>query len=470
MFYPGFDNPLQGGDIWVMPALGGVARRVVKDGNYPSWSPDGSTIVFTRHRRSSIFQVAVAGGEPREIADPAGPREPAYPAFSSNGQWIFFEPVNSSGIFVVPAAGGASRQIATGRHPVWDASAQAVIYSDSREGHNHSLWTVPFSERDGAATGPPRPLTVGRGRDWQPAVSRDGELIAFTGIQMVFNIESLPFDAETGRVLGSPRAITTGNQISYFMRSSPDGRSVVFESARGAGRHVWRQDTGADAVQLTSDPRFEETFPQWSPDGSTIAFTRQTVQSGVSRSLWLMDADGSNPRQILAGNNLSRWLPDGSGLIYQGPKNDLLIVDLARKQSRTIKTEPDVPSMPTPSLDGQWITYQSTAPGKAAGNVDVHAVRLDGGPPRVVAATPLMDFHPFFSPSGRWVYFQPDHKNLYRVPGPAQEWKAADPVQITTFDEAGLFLEDPQISRDGKQLIYSRGRITGDIWILRRGK
>jgi Tol biopolymer transport system component len=469
VFYPGFDNPLLGGDIWVMPALGGGARRIVKDGNDPSWSPDGSSIVFTRNRRSSIFQVAVAGGEPREIAVSAGPREPVYPAFSSNGQWIFFEFQNSNGIFVVPAAGGAGRQIATGRHPVWDASAQAVIYSDSSEGHNHSLWTVPFSERDGTATGPPRPLTVGRGRDWQPAISRDGKLIAFTGIQMVFNIESLPFDAETGRVLGPPRAITTGNQISYFMRSSPDGRSVVFESARGAGRHIWRQDAGADAVQLTSDPRFEETFPQWSPDGTTIAFTRQPVQSGLTRTLWLMDADGSNPRQILEGNNLTRWLPDGSGLIYQGPKNDVLIVDLATKRSRTVQIAPDLPSMLTPSFDGRWIVYQSTAPGTAAGNVDVHAVPLDGGPPRTVVATPLMDFHPFFSPSGRWVYFQPDHKNLYRVPGPGQEWKAAEPVQITNFAEPGLFLEDPQISRDGKQLLYSRGRITGDIWILRRG-
>jgi Tol biopolymer transport system component len=97
-------------------------------------------------------------------------------------------------------------------------------------------------------------------------------------------------------------------------------------------------------------------------------------------------------------------------------------------------------------------------------------VGLDGGQPRVVASTPRQDYHPFFSPSGRWVYFQPDHKNLYRVPGPAQDWKQADPVKITDFPESGLFLEDPQISRDGKQLLYSRGKITGDIWILRRAK
>ena len=74
-----------------------------------------------------------------------------------------------------------------------------------------------------------------------------------------------------------------------------------------------------------------------------------------------------------------------------------------------------------------------------------------------------------FSPSGRWLYLQFEHKNLYRVPGPAQDWKAAEPQKVTDFPEsAGLFLEDPQFSLDGKQLLFSRGRISGDIWILRR--
>jgi Tol biopolymer transport system component len=124
--------------------------------------------------------------------------------------------------------------------------------------------------------------------------------------------------------------------------------------------------------------------------------------------------------------------------------------------------------MHTPSPDGHWIVYQAT--GKDVGNVDVHAVRLEGGQPRVVASTLRQDFHPFFSPSGRWVYFQQDHRNIYRVPGPAQDWQQADPAKITNFSESGRFLEDPQISRDGKQLLYSRGKITGDIWILRRGR
>jgi hypothetical protein len=49
---------------------------------------------------------------------------------------------------------------------------------------------------------------------------------------------------------------------------------------------------------------------------------------------------------------------------------------------------------------------------------------------------------------------------------PAQDWRQAEPEKVTNFPESGLFLEDPQISRDGHWLLYSRGRITGDIWIM----
>ena len=37
----GFDTRTYGGDIWVTPALGGQARRLAEDGNFPVWNPNG---------------------------------------------------------------------------------------------------------------------------------------------------------------------------------------------------------------------------------------------------------------------------------------------------------------------------------------------------------------------------------------------------------------------------------------------
>jgi Tol biopolymer transport system component len=311
----------------------------------------------------------------------------------------------------------------------------------------------------------------------QAAVSRDGKMIAFAAQDLSFNIEILPFDAEIGRQTGAPQPVTLGSNTIYFLSFSPDGGSIVFESHRGASSKIWRVDLGSPPVQLTSDPNFNDSTPRWSPDGQTIAFIRRSVNEsqqpatpGAAASLWLMSSDGANPRLLIENAVNPAWMPSGRALGYgsvvEEHRNQLNIFDLPTKNARRLTNEPGVVPISTFSPDGRWLIYQSNP----SGNIDLRAISVEGGVSRVAVATPHQDYHPFVSPSGKWLYFQLDHKNIYRVPGPAQGWGRGEPEKITNFPESGLFLEDPQISRDGHQLLYSRGRITGDIWIMNLGK
>jgi Tol biopolymer transport system component len=295
-------------------------------------------------------------------------------------------------------------------------------------------------------------------------------LIAFAGQDVEFNIERMPFDAETGRPMGEPKAITSGHSLNYFFDVAPNGRSVVFESHRGSSYHIFRVDIDEASVnQLTSDGAFDDRSPRWSPDERTIAFTRRGVneEEEVKTSLWLMAADGANPQPLLEAATSFRWMPDGRGIVYLSALDtQFYLFDVAAKIARRLTDEPGIPGVFSLSPDGQWLLSQSTT----GGTVDLRAVQTSGGPSRAIVETPREDYHPFVSPSGKWLYFQPDHKNLYRVPGPAQGWRQATPEKVTNFPESGLFLEDPQISRDGRWLLYSRARITGDIWLMSLGK
>jgi eukaryotic-like serine/threonine-protein kinase len=474
LIYRNANLPLLGGDIWVIPELGGLARLIVKSGNFPSWSPDGSTIIYTSGPQGSqkILSIPAKGGEAHEIplnftsGDSA--RNVIYPSYSSDGRWIVFELQPNDLIYLVSAAGGEPRQIARGRRPIWNADSTAIIYSSAEPGKNFSLWQTPFALAEGTVAGDPAPLTVSRGRDTQAAVSRDGKLIAFTGQDVEFNIERMPFDAETGREMGKPQAITSGHSLNYFFDVTKDGRSVVFESHRGTSFQIWRMDIAESTVnQLTSDPNFDDHTPKWSPDGRTIAFTRKGLKEDVKTNVWLMAQDGVNPQQMFEGATNFRWMPDGRGILYISARDrQFYLYDVPAKSARRLTNEDGIPGAFTVSPDGQWVVYQSTM----NGTVDVRAVQTSGGPSRVIVETPREDYHPFVSPSGKWLYFQPDHKNLYRVPGPAQGWRQAEPEKVTNFPESGLFLEDPQISRDGRWLFYSRARITGDIWLMSLGK
>ena len=103
---------------------------------------------------------------------------------------------------------------------------------------------------------------------------------------------------------------------------SPDGTRIVYA-------HTWSAADGEDGIWVVAaDGSSEPTHlvargsaPDWSPDGTTIAY-------GDAGDLWLMDADGSNPRKLSATGQheeLSAWFetghswsPDGSQIVFAG--------------------------------------------------------------------------------------------------------------------------------------------------------
>jgi serine/threonine protein kinase/Tol biopolymer transport system component len=471
LLFMGPNTPMRGGDIWVMPALGGNGRRVARSGNFPGWSPDGADLVFTAGPwfGPKMYRVNASGGEPREIrlqfSPGVSPAHLLYPRFSPDGNWIVFS--SPDDVFVVSADGGEVKAIARGQGPAWSGDSKSIVYSNGEVGTNQSLWSVAFDPGTGQAAGPARPITIGRGADMQAALSRDGSRIAFASVEISTRIESQAFDAETGRSTGSPVSLTTSRDKIDFFDLARDGRLALFELRRGQASSIWRGGGNQPLVRLAADAHYDQTNPRWSPDGNTIAFSRrptQDLRSGFS--LWIMAADGANPQRVVEKmglNGLFTWMPDGRGIVHVGADRQLYLLDLASKTERKLTNEPGVMPIVTISADSRWIIYQCVA----GATIDLHAVPAEGGTARVVVASPAEDYHPSVSATGRWVYYLPDHKNLYRVPGPAQNWRAAQPEKVTNFSLTPIsFIENPQLSRDGKQLAYSRGQITSDIWLM----
>ena len=92
---------------------------------------------------------------------------------------------------------------------------------------------------------------------------------------------------------------------------SPDGSWMVFDLVG----HIYRAPTsgGGEAVSLTQDAGISMNYmPRISPDGRTIVFVSD--RKGQA-NLWIMDADGANPKAVFTDRNvrasLPAWTPDG---------------------------------------------------------------------------------------------------------------------------------------------------------------
>ena len=93
---------------------------------------------------------------------------------------------------------------------------------------------------------------------------------------------------------------------------SPDGKTLAFDLL---GDIYALPIAGGAAKALTRGPAYD-THPRFSPDGRTIAFTSDR---GGIENVWLMDADGGNPRAVTNEKDAyvrsAVWTPDGNYLI-----------------------------------------------------------------------------------------------------------------------------------------------------------
>jgi serine/threonine protein kinase/Tol biopolymer transport system component len=457
--------PVVGGEIWVMPALGGPARRIVEGGNFPSWTPDGSALLYVHgtFRNTRIARVPASGGEGRDLPiEDLYVARYFYPRLSDDGRWLLYQ--NGNRVEVVAAAGGKGKMLAVGQYPAWGAGSTTILYTNGTPGKGRSLWRASFSLARGELSGDPQPLTFGRGSDVGASASRDGRSIAFAALDESLDLEMVPFDAEAGRVTGAPTELTPGNNQVRFFDPSPDGKAVVFAAERGEASDLFRVDPPALPVELTRDAKYSDNGPVWSPDGKQIAFWRTPAgNADPGGALWIMNADGTNPRRVMTEfSGEALWLSDRSLLVEQGEK--VVRLDIASGAAEPFAA-PKMRTMLSVDPMRQWLAYQPVD----ARSMKLFAMPIAGGQGSPVDTGSFDAYHPFFSPSNRWLYFQPAHKNLYRVPGPAQHWAKAEPEKVTDFSGIDLYIDDPKISLDGTKLFYTQGRRTGDIVILRFG-
>ncbi|MBA4045802.1 MAG: amidohydrolase [Erythrobacter sp.] len=162
------------------------------------------------------------------------------------------------------------------------------------------------------------PIKTDEGTWMDVDVSPDGQTIAFT---LLGDIYTLPI---TG---GTPKRISEGLSWDVQPRFSPDGTRIAFTSDRGGGDNIWVMNAdGTDKRQVTKEDFRLLNQPTWSPDGQYIAAKKHftTERSAGTGEIWMYHVSGGGGVQVVerANERLQKELgepvfaPDGSAIYY----------------------------------------------------------------------------------------------------------------------------------------------------------
>ena len=363
---------------------------------------------------------------------------------------------------MIPALGGPERKLVdlaaiawpVDRVLAWSPDSKWLIVSEELA-HSRSPGLSLVNVQSGVTSPLTRP---GAGEDdLSPAVSPDGETLAFTrdsghGVSFIEMIPFTPYAAPPKQI----RRMTWHgfeNVLSANATWTPDGKRIVFESNQGGRQHLFAAlaNGAGDPVDLAALGDHVSS-PAISTQGQ-LAYVHQAENVNIWKINTLAPNAPERPRRLIASTRISKTpavSPDGTRIAFASnqygnseiwtSKNDG--TDLMQL---TFLKNPGTGS-PAWAPDGSQIVFDARIDGQPS----LYVISSEGGLPRKLTSVGN-GLVPAWSPNGQWIYYASDssgRSEIWRIP------PSGGTVEQVTTDGGFAHVLSP----DGKYLYYTETR------------
>jgi Tol biopolymer transport system component/DNA-binding winged helix-turn-helix (wHTH) protein len=506
------------GGLFIIPALGGAGleRKIASFGYYPRWSPDGSQVLFqtNQSRLSDMNQfdvVSLDGSPPREVLTEFLAKHQfstKSAAWHPDGKrisvWVWgfgsvptFWTVSVAGGEEVrseidPQIVGQLAEVSLSLHDElwrdfkfsWMPSGRAICFERTFRGVRN-LWKMTVDPETLRALAIER-LTTGAGLDTELALSADGKRLAFTVESEQVQAWLFPFDATRGRVTGTGQAVTSPGMEAWQPTLTRDGKRLAFAATRAGKWELWEKSLvdGREAPIAADD--YQRYTPEWSPDGTRLAYGRLKTTGTRERRLFVWSAESRDEEPLTAPSNLQMyvydWSPDGKQLLVAQQEDQTHEVWLRSaapmpnsEPARKIITNPAYHLyQPHFSPDGRWIVFEAIRSQPTLNESTLYVTLATGGPWIRITDGKHWDDKPRWAPDGKTLYFVSSRGGFLNVWGirfdPTKGKVVGDPFLVTFFEGPDLMVPkvmgfvDLSLTQD--KLVLNMSKVSGSIWLL----
>jgi len=301
IFFMGIQTSVVRSQIWLQPYPEGTPFKVsndLSDYNSLSVTADGKSFVTTQERRQAAIYV---GDSPGLLNDKIDWKLSAISTEQSTGYGLSWTSagklLQQDGSFHIYVTGpdGSNRvrvleDNGIAFSPRACGSGDLMIVSRVLESNAPNLWRVNM------ATGEAKQLTFGKDEETS-SCTPDGKWVVYPGPSpndSVYRIYKISTDG------GEPVELAKGRV--YEPAVSPDGQLVAYtridgQGARAKSKVVLQKVEGGSPVQEIEVPSaFTPMYLGWTPDGKALTFVRNTT--GNTQNLYVQPLDGGAPVQL----------------------------------------------------------------------------------------------------------------------------------------------------------------------------